>query len=512
MHAAAKDAAACGPQIGWIQPMPNSTQSGKDTPPHASADELSSSLMVTQVRDRVPVHEKAAWAAGNVADTLMTTSIGQLALPVYNMAFGLDPRLVTTAMAIPRFLGAFLDPVVGNISDNTRTRWGRRRPYIFFGGIMVTTLYWLTWCPSSSWSPSGIFTYFILMSILFYAFYSVYLIPDAALGFELTGDYNERTRIQGYRSFMGSIVGLGLPYFFLWSKSPLFGGNTVSGIRWVTGIAAIVMMLAIFSTVYFCKERASAQQQNKIGLMTAIKISLCNGPFMLVLAIIMLVIVACFLTNPIEIYVITYHVAHGDEKVGAQIYAITGMIYGVLGILAVPLVTWTATHIGKRNTMLLGEALAIIAFLSTLVFYNTHSWWWILVTKVIQNPGLSTVWILGFSMIADVCDVDELRCGLRREGMFGAMYNTLVTKFGIAAITFASGFCLAWTGYHSGVTPSTQVVNNLRLLYSVAPAIILALAFVLTLYYPLSEKRMHEVRAELEARKQQQTASEQQTG
>ncbi len=457
---------------------------------------------VDDVRDAIPVYEKVAWAAGGASDAIMTTSIGQLALPVYNIGLGLDPGLVGLAIGIPRFLDAFLDPIVGNISDNTRSRWGRRKPYIFVGGILVTLLYWLTWCPPANAGKWSMFTYLVLMSGLFFVAYSTYLIPHAALGFELTGDPRERTRIMAYRSFMGSVGGLALPYFLLWSKSPLFGGNTVTGIRWVTAIAGLIMMFAILSAAFFCKERAGTQKQDKISMLPAVKHTLSNRPFILVLAIIFLVIVACFLSGPFEIYVITYHVASGNDVEGAKIYGNTGFMYGILGILMTPLISFVATRIGKKNTMLIGEALAFIAFLSTIIFYTPQNWWLIMVSKILLNPGLTCVWILGFAMISDVCDTDELKTGLRREGMFGAMYNTIVIKIGIAAITLISGFCVAWSGYKSGTAPSQQIVNNLRYMYALVPAGLLAIAFVLTLAYPLNEKKMLEVKKELAARRQ----------
>jgi glycoside/pentoside/hexuronide:cation symporter, GPH family len=471
----------------------------------------------SDIRDKVPRYEKSAWAAGGAADAIMTTSIGQLALPVYNMGLGLEGRLVGLAVAIPRLFDAFLDPIMGNLSDNTRSRWGRRKPYIFIGGIFVTIFYWLTWCPPRDWSPRAIFGYFIVTSSFFFLAYTVYLIPHAGLGFELTGDYHERTRVFAYRSFFGSVGGLFLPYFLLWSKSKAFGGNTVDGIRWVTAIAGGIMMLAIISAAIFCKERAGTQKQDKIGILNALKLTITNGPFMIVIGIILLVIVACFLTGPLEIYVMTYYTASGNDVLGAQFYGDCGFFYGVIGLVMTIVIAFIATHIGKKLTMLIGIILAIVSFLLTLILYSPKFAYFnltipyvnttfiihpILICKLILNPGLTCVWILGFSMIADVCDVDELKTGLRREGMFGAMYNTIVIKIGISAVTAISGFAIDWTGYKPKVAPSPEVIDNLRYTYAFVPAILLGVAFIMTLLYPLTEKRMKQVRAELTARRQ----------
>lgn len=474
------------------------------------------------VRDKVPFIEKSAWAAGGASDAIMTTSIGQYALAIYNIGLGLNPLMVTLALSIPRLFDAFLDPLMGNLSDNARTPWGRRRPFIFVGGLLVTILYWLTWCPPRAWSSWAIFAYLLVMSTLFYCAYTTYLIPHAALGFELSGDYNERTRIMAYRTYFGSIGGLFLPFFLTLSKLKVWSptGDVVTGIRWVTGIAGIVMMLAIIAAAVFCKERVSAQKQEKIDLWPAIKYSMTNGPFLIVIGIIMLVIVACFLTGPFEVYVIRYYVAQGNEDLGYWIFGVTGFLYGVLGLIYTPIISAIATRIGKRRTMLLGITLATVAFLSTLYCYRPipGSWFiklpllatplnipkatfWIMISKILLNPGLTSVWILGFSMIADVCDVDELKSGLRREGMFGALYNTVVVKIGISAVTVITGLAVAWSGYKANVKPSVQVINNLRHTYAVIPAVILVMAFVLTLFYPLSERKMHEIRRQLAERK-----------
>ncbi|MCX7017493.1 MAG: MFS transporter [bacterium] len=488
----------------------------EDTPGSGASAAAQPPVIDSDVRGKVPPYEKAAWAAGGASDAVMTTTIGMFALPVYNMGLGLPAPLVGWAIAIPRLLDAILDPIMGNISDNTRTRWGRRRPYIFIGGILVTILYWLTWCPPKAWSPTWIFVYFILISSLFFLAYTVYLIPHAALGFELSGDYNERTRVMAYRSFFGSIGGLFLPYFLLWSKSPLFGGNTVDGIRWVTAIAGGVMMLAILSTAIFCKERVSAWKQDKIGLWPALKYTMTNGPYVIIIGTVMLVIVACFLVNPLEIYVLTYYTARGDDKLGAQLFGDCNFIYGIIGLIMTVVLTVVATRIGKKTTLLLGELLALVSFLLTLYFYNPNLPYYslklpfletplilhpLLFVKLILNPGLTSVWILGFSMIADVCDVDEMKSGLRREGMFGAMYNTIVIKVGISLVTVLSGYAIAWSGYMPKVEPTPDVVTNLRYMYAFVPAVLLGLAFILTLTYPLTERKMCEVRRLLAERK-----------
>lgn len=166
------------------------------------------------VSTKVPTRRKIAWGTGTIADTLMANGINGLALPIYSIALGVSPGLTGLAVGIPRAWDATTDPLMGNISDNTCCKFGRRRPYIALGAILGEILFAILWMPPAMLGKTGLFIYFLLVAIHFFAAYTIYVVPQSALGFELSIDYNERTRVMAYRAFFGGggalIYGRGL--------------------------------------------------------------------------------------------------------------------------------------------------------------------------------------------------------------------------------------------------------------------------------------------------------------
>jgi len=345
--------------------------------------------------------KKSAWALGSIADVYMSNALNYLAFPIYNLGLGVDPRFLGWALGLPRIWEALTDPLMGNISDNTHTRWGRRRPYIFIGAILCMVTFGLIWSPPTGWSPKAIGWYFMGMTFLFYTVYTVFTIPWGALGLELTSDYNERTRVQAYRTVFQAVGGLGLGTMWVLAQK-WGGGNDVAGVRivgWVFG--ALILVCGILPALC-CREKLHVQSQEKLPFWASVRTTFSNRVFLLLIA-----------------------------------------------------------------------ALALAA------------------------PGLSCMWTISSSMLADICDLDEKKTGRRREGMFGASY-AWACKVGISLTMILSGYMLTWSGFDAKVTVQpAQVITNMRLLYMLVPMGFVGLAALLLAFYPLSEKKIRELQAEL---------------
>ena len=149
---------------------------------------------VTAPEDKLSFGQKFAYGLGAIANNLLGGAIGYMSI-VLNVGLGMNPALVGTLQAIPRFTDALTDPVMGYVSDNTRSRYGRRRPYIFFGAIFVGLIFALMWQLPAGYSEMFYFWFFLAGSILFYLAYTVFATPWVALGYEMTPDYHERTRL-----------------------------------------------------------------------------------------------------------------------------------------------------------------------------------------------------------------------------------------------------------------------------------------------------------------------------
>lgn len=175
----------------------------------------------TAPEDRVSAGEKLAYGGASYADNLMQNSIGQMANPVFNISLGMNPVLLSLALALPRLWDALTDPYVGSLSDNARTRWGRRRPFIFVGAIMAGILFMLIWRVPVGWSDWGYFSWLLGFSLLFFTAYTIFAMPYIAMGFELSSDYHERTRVMAVRTFFGSVAGISIQWMFFFHPAQL---------------------------------------------------------------------------------------------------------------------------------------------------------------------------------------------------------------------------------------------------------------------------------------------------
>ena len=153
-----------------------------------------------------------AYGFGAVAYGIKDNGFAYLLLLFYGTVVGLEPALAGTALLVALIFDAFSDPVVGYWSDNTRSRWGRRHPFMYAAAIPVALCYSLLWQPPE-WSDGALFAYLVIMAILIRTLITFYETPSSALMPELTADYDERTSIQAWRSFFGWAGGAGMAVF-----------------------------------------------------------------------------------------------------------------------------------------------------------------------------------------------------------------------------------------------------------------------------------------------------------
>ena len=440
--------------------------------------------------------KKSAWGLGAIADVYMANALNYLAFPIYNMGLGVDPRMLGWALGLPRIWDALSDPLMGNISDNTHTRWGRRRPFIFIGAIFCAVMFGLIWSPPTSLSVKAIGWYFMGMTFIYYTAYTIFVVPWGALGLELTRDYNERTRVQAYRTVFQGVGGLGLgAMWFLAQKWG--GGDDIVGVRYVGWtFAALVLVCGVFPAI-FCRESAATQHQKKIKFWPAIKATFSNKIFLLLIAVTICVFLGIFMVNTFSLYITTYYIFGGDKMAVSKLSMYANFIFQGAGIALVPLISFLAARIGKKVTLIGGLLLVVVAYGTSWWLFTPKNAYLSLIPMALAAPGLACMWTIASSMIADICDLDELKTGLRREGMFGASYSW-ACKAGVSLTMILSGYMLKWSGFDAAVDVQPEgVITTMRLLYMFVPMGFVGLAIVLLLFYPLSEKRILEIQKQL---------------
>jgi GPH family glycoside/pentoside/hexuronide:cation symporter len=475
---------------------------------------------VTAPEDRISFPHRIVYGVGAFVNNLLGAASGGMMI-VLNLGFGMDPSLVGWLGALPRLTDAFTDPVMGYVSDNTRSRWGRRRPYIFCGAFITAVLFALLWRLPSGHSETFYFVYFLVGSILFFAAYTMFITPWVALGYELTPDYNERTRLMGTQNFIGQLAFTVSPWFLLIMNSGRFFRNEAGepdqaagafGLAVVIGLVTIV--LGILPAI-FLRERMAAVAEtersaharpgltkNMAAFFKGFSTTLKSGPFIKLCATAFLVFNGFMLVASFQFYVIIYYVMGGDEIAGAKWAGMAGTVGAVANFAIVAGMAWLGTRIGKRRALMLAIAVSIVGFALKWVCYRPDIPWLVVLPAPLISFGLGGLFTLVPSMIADVVDVDELETHKRREGMYGSIFWWMV-KLGLSAALAMSGYVLNATGFDVELGPdqSARTLTLMRVADIGIPVLTSAIALWAVARFPITEEVANGVRRKLEERR-----------
>lgn len=457
----------------------------------------------TAAKDRVPLGQKMAFGAGAFADNLMQNCVGNMANQVYNISLGVPPHLVSIALSLPRLWDALIDPAVGNYSDNCRSSRGRRYPFIIGGAITTGILFAAIWMVPFGWSSWGYFWFLLSMLFLFSTGYAAFSVPYVALGLEITSDYHERTRIFAIRALFGALSGIGVQWMFWLTQRPVFGG-TVQGM-YVVGAGVGVLMIALgVLPALFIPERMSKltlhQTHQRLG--RSLREALGVAAFRKILYALVAMVFGLFMVNSLGIYINIYHVFGGDVKAASMLTGLTGTAYQLTSIAALPLITLLSNRVGKRRTLMICLILPLVGTLAKWVCFTPTHPYLQLVPYILMAPGIAGLWTLLGSMLADVCDLDELTFGARREGTFGAVYFW-AHKIGLSLAVFLSGYVLVWAGFDAamGGRQTAHTILVLRVIFTLLPAVAITLTLLFVSRFPITERSAYETRMALEKRR-----------
>ena len=481
--------------------------------PMLNAEMPEEAVVLPKEGNQVSLGQKISWSVGAVTEQLITNGIGVLAMPIYTIALSINPALLGWALAVPRFFDAIVDPFIGNVSDNTRSRWGRRQPYIFTGTILCAIFFILLWIPPVSYGKTAIFWYFMVVSVLYYIAYAIFAIPRYALGYELSSDYNERTTIMAWNSLIASATVMATPWLYKMCFLPIFTGQKVGevleasvkpeiiGVRYVAVIVGIVILISGLAPVFTCKEKTHMKSQEKTNFLEGLKITVTNRPFLLMVGIGFFMTIGIAVAGTMNLFINIYYVCGGSKESGALYAGYAGTVQGITSLVACPLVAIVARKIGKKATLMSGLVLAMIGYFSGWFMFTPAHPMWQIVPIMLIAPGFACYYVLNGSILADICDLDELSTGKRREGMFGSMAAFLGKSVG-AAVTIVAGYILLWAGYIEGQPLTPQTITNMRILFAFVPVGLLVISFLLAALFPITAKSAYEVRVKLERRKQ----------
>ena len=465
--------------------------------------------------DKIPLGQKSAYAIGMLVNNLQAAAIPAL-MVILNLGLKIDARWVGIIGAVPRLFDAISDPMMGYISDNTRSRWGRRRPYIFVGALIAGVIFALMWQLPPGYSKSFYIWTFLSASILYFLAYTVYATPFVAFGFEMTSDYHERTRLHTFANTVGQLPWLAVPWFY-WLMSSKYFDDQVQGARFIAlWVGGAICLLGIIPAI-FCREKnvlSNLEDADKdaspkasflssmVEFMAGLFASFKCKPFVKLCAATFLVFNGYQLGVGITIYVLQFYIYNSDAATAGKLYGTYFTTVSICTLVVIPLTGWLATKFGKRETFMIAIPLSLLGYLLKWFFYSPSNPYLLLASCPFIAFGTGSLFTLMASMVSDVCDYDELSSSERREGMFAAIYWWMV-KVGMAIATLLGGYLLHAAGFDEELKmQSTETMFWLRIFDVGVPLITSALALLIMSTYEISESRAKEIRTELEQRRQ----------
>jgi GPH family glycoside/pentoside/hexuronide:cation symporter len=468
---------------------------------------MNSDKYTTKEVDKIPIKQKIGVGVGGFPFQNGTYAVQYMAQPIYQIVLGVSPMMVGLAMTIPRIVDAFTDPIMGVISDKYSSRWGRRRPFIFIGAIMMAITYVMIWMVPRTLGEGAMFSWLVISSILFFLAYTVFSVPVTSLTYELTPDYRERTRIMAFWGFFFNAGNLAINWYAP-AATNLFEDPLV-GARWVAIVVGVVVfgimgvMPAIYGKERFYElaKRKREEKKEKIGFFKAIKQLTSSRPMLVLISVILSLNFCATIAGSLAQYIIIYHVKGGDLASGIALNALNGTGFAIVGFVAIPIITKLANKFGKRQAMSFVLILAVLGGASKWFIFNPDYPYLLLLDGVLNGPVWVAIGVIIPSMMADLCDYDELKYGERREGMISSVYSW-VTKFGLSFTFLFSGFALTLSQFDESLTmQSSETILTMRYWFVGASIAAALIAFAILRYYPISEEVAHETREELENRR-----------
>jgi GPH family glycoside/pentoside/hexuronide:cation symporter len=468
---------------------------------------------------RVPFGQKVAFGLGMLANQMFPAALG-IFMVVLVQDMGFPTWMWGILFFLPRAYDAILDPIMGFISDNTRSRWGRRRQYVFIGAVMLGIGFVAMWQLHRESGLTYNFLYFLLWSLVFFTGLTVFSIPYVAMGYEMSDDFHERTSIMAVAQWIGQWAWVIAPWFWVVMYDPKWFPNADTATRTLSVWVGVACMLLAMVPAVFLPSRSTREDTHLIPLTVAnISVGfkeLLHGfkeafgcvPFRKLCVATFLIFNAFNTVAAFSFFIVVYHLFNGNTAAAGIWPTLFGSIGALVTTFAViPTVAWMSKRTGKKKAFMLSQGISILGYVLLYYLMVPGKPWMFMLALPFFSFGIGGLFTLMMSMTADVCDLDELATGKRREGIFGAIYWWMV-KLGFAVAGLLSGAIMAVVAFTPGAAAQPEgAVHGLRLFYSGVPIFGTLIAMWFMRDYDLDERRAREVHAELARRKQNPTGS-----
>ncbi|RXR29119.1 MFS transporter [Flavobacterium piscinae] len=462
---------------------------------------------------KVAMGQKIAFGLGMLANQMFPAALG-IFMVVLVQDLGFPTWMWGVLFFLPRVFDSITDPIMGFISDNTKSKWGRRRHYVFIGAIIMAISFILMWQLERADGITYNFYYFLLWSLLFYLGLTIFSVPYVAMGYEMSNDFHERTSIMAVSQWIGQWAWVIAPWFWVvmydpsWFSSADVAAQTLA--IWVgigCGLLAVVPAVFIKSESTLNDNNLKPLTMKNIGssfneIIKGFREAFKLEPFRKLCIATFFIFNAFNTVASFSFFIIVYYLFNGDAG-AAWIWP---TLFGSIGALAttflvIPIVARMSKMMGKKNAFLTSQGISIFGYILLWFLFVPGKPYLFLFALPFFSFGIGGLFTLMMSMTADVCDLDELNFGHRREGIFGAIYWWMV-KFGFAIAGGLSGLIMYLVDFTPNApTQPDGAVDGLRLFFSAFPIVGTLIAMYIMRNYDITEKRAKEISAELEKRK-----------
>ena len=463
-------------------------------------------------KNQIPFSQKVAFGVGMLANQMFPAALG-IFMVILVQSLGMSPVLWGLIFFIPKLVDAITDPLMGFISDRTVSRWGKRRPYVFIGAIIAGLSYMMMWQLSAENSEMYNFYYFLGWSCIFFVGMTVFSVPYVAMGYEMSGDFHERTRLMAVAQWIGKWAWVIAPWFWIVLYDPDWFASATEGARylsiWVGGVCMVLALVPAFFCTYTNTEASDDQQaaeqksfkETMAEFVQGIVITLRNKPFQKICMATFLIFNAFNMVAGFSWFIIVYYMNGGDPGQAGTWPTLFGSISALCTcFLVIPIVNWFSQKFGKRSAFLYSQSISILGYCMFWWSFSPENPWLMFVPIPLYAFGIGGLFTIMMSMTADICDMDELETGQRREGTFGAIYWWMI-KFGLAFAGLASGLILSMIGFDNSVAVQTEeTLTQLRFAFIGVPIVGTLTAIFVMRNYDLDENRSNEIRDALNLR------------
>ncbi len=430
--------------------------------------------------EKLKLSTKISYGVGDMGANLLFNTVSFYLLYYLTDIALLSASLAGLIFTLVRIVDASVDPAIGYYSDRTKSRFGRRRPYVLYGSVPASLLFYLLFAGSPTGTQSGMFVYYLIIYAAFCVGYSIVNVPYSALTPDMTSDFNERTSLNGYRmsaAIVGTLIAAG-------ATKPLVSlfPDEKSGFAIIAAVYALIFTGINLIVFFGSKERHAVMEEKKENLVELYLQVFRNKAFIIIAVTYILHTVAVTIISSMMVYYFKYYL---KEELAVSLVFLALLL---TSMACIPLWVALSKRIGKKASYMAGMSLLALAML-IIFFLGQNQILFVYILAVLAGLGLSTFYVLPWSMVPDTIEYNELQCGRRSEGIF----------YGVWSFGPNLGSSLAGVNIGLGLTISKYIPNEpmqtagvllgIRALLCLLPILLIVAGVIILSFYPITQKK-----------------------